>query len=334
MFYFPLLWRMKIAVTGATGHIGSAVCRELVKRGYEVKALMRSDMRAIANLDITHVKGDILSRESLIKLMEDCDGVVHTAGLIRLGYKYDKEVYDINVTGTKNVFDVAISRKVKRIVHLSSIHAYRQQPLNASLDESRQLVAERSIFYDQTKRTAHLLAQKMAAEGHDVVIIAPTSVLGPPDFKPSKIGKAVVDIYKGSVPAAVKGGFDFVDVRDAAAGIVSALEKGKPGASYLMGGKYHTIKDLADTVLEVKGVKKRLAELPLLAAYVGLPFIKSYAALAHKAPLYDKVYLDILQDANRHIVSEMARQELGFTARPLKETIADLIGWFKKTGKI
>ncbi|MBN9293642.1 MAG: NAD-dependent epimerase/dehydratase family protein, partial [Flavobacteriia bacterium] len=274
------------------------------------------------------------NKESLKELMGQCDAVIHTAGMIELGYKFIQEVYDINVTGTKNVLETAKESGVKKVVHFSSVHAFSHKPYDVPIDESRPFVTERSVFYDQTKRDGHVLAFEAAKEGLDVVIVCPTSAVGPPDHKPSKLGKAVIDIYKGSVPAVVKGGFDFADVRDMAKGAVSALTNGRAGETYILGGRYYTIKEFSDLVLEAKGTKKRLTELPLFVANIGLPFVKSYAYLTNKQPLYDKAYIDILQDGNKLTLSTKAQEELGYSVRELGETLTDTVEWFRTIGRL
>lgn len=325
---------MKIAVTGAAGHIGSAICRELLNKGYEVLALVYNDSDAVRDLPVTFVRGNVLDRTSLKQLMEGCDAVIHTAGMIELGYKFVQKVYDINVTGTKNVLEVARESGVKKVVHFSSIHAFNHQPYDVPIDETRHFVTEKSVFYDQTKRDGHLQAQEAAKNGQYVVIVCPTSAVGPPDHKPSKLGKAVIDIYKGSVPAVVRGGFDFADVRDIAQGTILAMEKGRAGETYILGGRYYTIKEFSNLVLEAKGTKKRLVELPLFVASVGLPFVKSYAYLAKKPPLYDKAYIDILQDGNKLTLSTKAQEELGYSVRELGETLNDTVEWFRNSRKL
>lgn len=325
---------MKIAVTGAAGHIGSAVCRELLNRGYEVAALVHSDFSAIRDLPVATVKGDVLNRESLKELIGQCDAVIHTAGMIELGYRFVRKLYDVNVVGTKNVLETASELGTEKIVHFSSVHAFSHQPPATPIDESRPFVTDQSVFYDQTKRDGHILAREAAQNGQHVVIVCPTSAVGPPDHKPSKLGKAVIDICRGSVPAVVKGGFDFADVRDMANGAVSALEKGRSGETYILGGKYYTIKAFSDLVLEAKGTKKRLVELPLMVATIGLPFVKSYAYLTKKPPLYDKAYIDILQDGNKLTLSEKAERELGYSVRELGETLTDTVEWFRTIGKL
>ncbi len=325
---------MKIAVTGAAGHVGAAICRELIEQGHEVIALVFNDLRALKGLPVKTVKGNVLDRNSLKVLMQDCDAVFHTAGVIELGYKHIQSVYDINVKGTQNVLETAKECGVKKIVHFSSIHAYDHSPHDQPLDEKRHFVGEISIFYDQTKRDGHILAQEAAKNGQHVVIVCPTSVVGPYDYKPSKLGKAVIDISKGSVPSAVKGGFDFVDVRDIAKGAILALEKGENGTTYILGGKYHSIKSFSEYVLRANGSRKKMLELPLFMAYIGVPFIQLYAKITGKPPLYDKTYIDILADGNKQTLSDKAKNELGYTPRDLEVSLTDTVSWFKAENKI
>ncbi len=325
---------MKVAVTGAAGHIGSVVCRELINQGNEVVALVYNDVNALKDLPITIVKGNVLDKPSLVQLLEGCDAVIHTAGVIDLSYKPSRKLHEINVIGTQNVLEVSKELQIDKIVHFSSIHAFSHKPYDQPIDENRKFVDEKSIYYDQTKRDGHLLAIEAAKNGQNVVVVCPTSAVGPYDYKPSKLGKAILDIYKGNVPAIVKGGFDFADVRDMAIGTVSALKKGRSGETYILGGKYYSIKEFSDLVLKAKGSKKRLIELPLFVAYIGLPFIKLYSLLRKEPPLYDKTYIDILQDGNKLTLSTKAETELDYKVRDLEVTLVDTMEWFKAKNKI
>ncbi len=325
---------MKIAVTGAAGHIGSEICRQLIARGHEVVALVHHNIEAIEGLDLKKVNGGLLDKEVIKGLIGDCDAVIHTAGKIGLDYKFDQSVYDVNVKGSELLFDTAYELGIKKLIHFSSIQAFNPRPFDIPVDENREFTNDDAVFYDRTKRDSHKLALEYAAKGLDILVICPTSAVGPPDFIPSKLGKAVIDIYNRSIPAVVKGGFNFADVRDIAAGTIDALDRGKKGETYILGGKYYTIQDFANTILEIKGSKRRLVELPLFLAYIGLPFVQTYAKLTGKEPLYDKTYLDILQSGNQQIIIDKARHELNYEVRELGETLQDAIKWFRDTGKL
>lgn len=320
---------MNIGVTGASGHLGSTICRTLLNKGYKVVAFIHHSDEGIVDLPIKIIKGNVLDKDSLTDFIAQCDAIIHTAATIELSYKFNQTLHEINVVGTKNVLEISKKLGISKLVVTSSIHVYRQKPYNITLDETRPFVSNDSVYYDQTKRDAHLLAIEAANNGLDVSIVCPSAVIGPYDFKPSKLGKAITDIYNGKFPALFKGGFDFVDVRDIAEGVIGALEKGKSGASYILSGKYHTIKELSDFIFEIKGSKKRLIALPLTFAYIGVPFVKFAAMLTGTKPIYDKLYVDVLRDGNKITSFEKAKKELGYNPRPLKETLYDTIHWFK-----
>ncbi|HZH87109.1 MAG TPA: NAD-dependent epimerase/dehydratase family protein [Brumimicrobium sp.] len=325
---------MKIGITGAAGHLGATICRRLLEKGYEVVAFVYKDVEALKDLPITLVRGDVLDRASLKTFISECDAVIHAASSIELSYKFEQKTYDVNVIGTKNILEIAKEVKTTKLVYISSVHVFRQKPYDIPLDENRQFVSDDSVFYDQTKRDAHILAEEAAQNGQDVVIVCPSAVLGPNDYKPSKLGKAIIDIYKGKFPALFKGGFDFVDVRDIADGTIAALEKGRSGETYILSGQYHTIKELSNFVFEAKGVNKKLVALPLSVAYAGLPIVKTLSFITRKPALYDKLYIDVLKDGNKVTSSTKAQEELGYTSRTLKETLHDTIHWLKSQQKI
>ncbi|MBW7867023.1 MAG: NAD-dependent epimerase/dehydratase family protein [Brumimicrobium sp.] len=320
---------MIVGVTGATGYIGYSICVELLKQNYEVIALIYDEKPEIAELPIKKIKGNILDSSTLIPFVEQCEVIIHAAGIIKLCYGFDQQLYDINVKGTFNLLEMAQKANVRRVLYLSSIHVYKQHPYHEELNEKREFVFQNSVYYDQTKKEGHELCIKLAKEGKlETVVLCPTSVIGPPDFLPSKAGKGILDIANGKVPAVVKGGFNFVDVRDVAQAVVSAISLGRSGETYILGGEYATIKQMADLVLEAKGKKKRLRTVPIALAYLGVPLVKMYAKLTKTEPIYDKLYLDILNDGNTQISSEKSKKELNFNPRPLKTTIFDAINWF------
>lgn len=330
---------MKIGITGAAGHLGATICRTLLGNGHQVVALVHNDVKALKDLSsdrypITIVKGDVMNRASLTEFMAECDAVIHAAGAIDLSYKFDQKTYDVNVVGTKNILEIATEMGNVKIVYVSSVHVFQQEPYHISLDESRSFVSDDSVFYDQTKRDAHVLALNAAKNGQDVVVVCPSAIIGPNDFRPSKLGKAIIDIYEGKFPALFVGGFDFVDVRDVAAGTIAALEKGRAGETYILSGKYYSLKELSNFIFEAKGVKKRLIALPLIWAYIGLPFIQFWAIITRTEALYDRLYIDVLKSGNKENSSAKAKAELDYNTRSLKQTIADTIVWFKSQEKI
>ena len=321
---------MKVALTGAAGHLGAALLQELTKRDIRVKALIRdNDFRSCKDLPVETVKGDLLHPKILKSLMQDCDTVIHCAALISINGDPNGLVHRTNVEGTQLVIDNALQAGIKRCVHISSIHAFQQQPSFEVLDEHREPVNEKGFAYDRSKLAGKQIALDANNHGMEVLVMHPTSIIGPYDFKPSLMGKVIIDLYKGRLPFIFNGGFDFCDCRDVANAIANAITMGRPGESYLLGGKWHSIHQLAQFLSSVSAKKIKPVALPAFAAKAGLPIVKLLAAIQKKEPLYTVEALDALFNGNRFISSAKAATELNYTTRPFEETIHDTFQWFK-----
>ncbi len=324
---------MKIALTGATGHLGGAIVRELHARQHSIKALVRADAPDIFDgISIEWIRGDLQNKEALSKLMESCDAVIHSAGLISIHGDQGGLVPLTNVVGTRNVMDAAHKAGVKRVVHISSIQAYEQKPSNAILDENRPKTSDNSFAYDRSKRDGENIALSYATDQMEVIVVNPTSIVGPYDFKPSKLGKAIIQIYNRKLPFVLKGGTDYCDVRDVAYAIVNGLTMGKSGESYLLSGKWLSLKNLSQTVGERTGQKIKTTALPPVLAWIGLPFSTLTAWIKNEEPLISREAIIAVTDGNRHISSAKAQKELQYKPRPFDETIKDVCAWFMKNG--
>lgn len=324
---------MKTALTGAAGHLGAALLQELAKRNIRVKGLFRSnDIHSAADLPVEIVPGDLMDRDSLKKLVQDCDTVIHCAAVISVNGDPTGIVHRTNVEGTRLVIDQALQAGIKRFIHISSIHAYQQEPAFETLDEQRSVVTQNSFAYDRSKLAGQQVALSANEDGMEVIVINPTSIIGPYDFKPSRMGKVIIDLYKGKLPFIFNGGFDFCDCRDVAAATVNAIKMGRPGQSYLLGGKWHSLKQLTDFISKAAGKKINPVALPKPAARLGLPFVKLMGYIQNKEPLYTDEALEALFSGNRYISSAKAIAELNYTIRPLEETIHDTFYWFKNKG--
>jgi len=323
---------MKVAITGASGHLGSAILPELLNRGHEIKALVKEDARSLDKLPIEIVPGDILNTDSLQKMINECDALIHCAAVISINGDPGGIVYRTNVEGTRLVMQMAKQSGIKRVIHISSIHDYEQRPTFEILDESREKVNENAFAYDRSKKLGEEIALSMNQPGMEVIVMNPTSIVGPYDYKPSKVGKVIIDLYTGHLPFIFNGGFDFCDCRDVASAIVNGLTLGKPGESYLLSGKWHSFKQVAELISKVRTKKVNPVILPPVVAKMGLPFIKLFAAINNKEPLYTTEALDALFAGNRYISSAKARRELNYQVRPFEETIRDAFLWFENKG--
>jgi dihydroflavonol-4-reductase len=319
---------MKIALTGASGHIGANLCRKLLDDNHDLSVLTNQFTASLEGLDLEVVKGDIFNMTSLKNLADGAEVLIHLAASISING--DQHVLDTNVVGTRNVLDAVRSSKVKRLLHFSSIHALVHQPLDQPLDEERPLAVSDQIIYNQSKALAEQLVLHAVESGMDAVIINPTSVMGPNDFKPSLIGQAIIQLYKGKILALIPGGYDWVDVRDVVAGTISALENGRTGQSYLLSGHFKTLPELYKQIIMIQGKEKRLPVIPFWLAEVGIPFLKAWARVSGNKPLYTKESVEILKTAHTNISCRKARNELGYKSRPFEDTLRDTINWFKE----
>lgn len=320
---------MKVAITGASGHLGTVVIFELIRRGYQVKALVYNQKEVLKDLPVEIVKGSVLDTNSLENLMKGCDAVIHCAAIISINGDLGGKLQQTNVGGVKNVMDTALKVGIGRVIHVSSIHAYNNRPEYSVLDETREFVGNKAAVYDQSKRDGQKMAISYFEKGLDVIVVNPTGMIGPPDFRPSLMGQAILDIYHKRIPALFNGGFDFSDIRDSANAICNALKKGTPGHNYLLPGKWHSMAEIKSMIEESSGRKIKIPFVPVAATRIGLPFVKLQSKITGKQPLYTKDSIDALVYGNRYISSLKAEQELEYACRPLHQTIDDLLKWYE-----
>ena len=317
---------MKISLTGASGHIGTNLCRELLKQDHQLKVLVNQYTDSLKGLNIERVQGNLLDPGSLKTLADGSDVFIHLAASISINGT--KDCLETNHQGTLNVINAVRDCKVKRLLHFSSIHAITHEPLDETLDETRSLALEDHIIYNRSKALAEQAVHEAVRDGLDAVIINPTSVMGPNDFKPSLIGQAIIQLYKEQMPALIPGGYDWVDVRDVVYGTIAAIEKGRTGESYLLSGHFVSLPDLYKKLLKLKGGGKRLPVLPFWLAELGVPFLKAWAKITKSKPLYTRESVDILKTAHPDISSSKAEKELVYKSRSFDETLKDTIAWF------
>lgn len=321
---------MKIAVTGATGHVGVNLVVSLVKKGYDVQVLIHKNPNIFNGLAIKKVSGDLLEPESLLPFCRGADIVVHLAAVISIGGDSDKVVYDTNVEGTKNLVLAAKKEGVRKLIHFSSIHALKQEPFDIPMDETREIVLDSKLAYERTKAIAESWVSEQQSDDFDVVIVNPTSIIGPQDHSPSLIGEFMCGAYRGAFRALIPGGYDWVDVRDVVDATIAIIEKSECSNRYLLSGNWLSVVSLADLFMSVSDKKKKFIILPTWVARIGIPFMYLYARITKTQPVYTTQSLDILQSGHRNISSEKARKELGFNPRPLSDTLKDSYLWFKE----
>ena len=321
-----------IAVTGASGLLGGNLVRELLARGSRVRALVHQDERAISGLDLEIARADLADPGSLERAFAGVDVVYHLASLITLRSDNWDEVHRINVLGTRNVVDTCLKCGVGRLVHVSSTHSRQPEPFDQPLDEDRPLVMGAALPpYDRSKALGEIEVQKGIERGLDAVIIIPSGILGPYDFRPSYLGEALQLMQRGQLPALTSGGYNWVDVRDVVAGAICAAEVAARESRYILSGHWLSIKEVAGMAAQLSGTRAPRLVVPLWLAEMGLPIMERLATLKGTQPLYTRAMLSALR-SNRFITHARATQDLGYQPRPFVETLTDTLAWFAQQG--
>jgi dihydroflavonol-4-reductase len=319
-------------ITGVSGHIGSVLTRMLLAEGRWVRAAVYEDERALAGLDVEKTRCDITSRSNVREAMRGVEVVYHCAAKIAISKKEERGMLETNIEGVRIMVEAALEQGVRRFVHFSSIHAFEAPSGETPADESRPLVERRrGMLYNASKAEGERIVLEAVKKGLDAVIVNPTGVIGPLDFKPSLMGEVILRLIRGKLPGLVRGGFNWVDVRDVAAGALLAERKGRKGERYILGGSWESVLGLSRLVGELTGKKTMQRTIPLALAYLGLPFMAVAAGVSGRRRLYTDDSLRTLSQY-RNVLSRKAEQELGYTHRSLKETLRDTIAWFAENG--
>jgi dihydroflavonol-4-reductase len=322
------------AITGAAGHIGANLVRALCAQGRHVRALVHRDRRALEGLDVELVEGDVRDPPSLRRAFGGVEVIYHLAARISLAMDDWPLLEEINVVGTRNVVEACRRCGVRRLIHFSSIHALVQEPLDVPLDESRPLAESlRYPPYDRSKAAGEKIVRQAAERGLDAVILNPTGIIGPHDYRPSHLGGILLTIAQGKPLGLVSGGFDWVDVRDVIQGAMQAEERAAPGARYILSGHWVSLRDLAVAVAEVASARMARFVSPLWLAYVGIPFVTALAHLTGRPSLYTRASLRAVR-SNRRISHERATRDLEYHPQPFRKTVYDTLQWFRENGNL
>lgn len=321
-----------ILVTGATGHIGNVLVRELASQGKQVRTLVLpgEDCRALTGLEVERVEGDVLNPVSLSRAMQGVENVYHLAGLISILGGKNGMVHQVNVQGTHNMLEAALRAGVRRFVYTSSIHAITRVPHGLTIDESIAYDPATAISaYDRSKAEASLAVLQAVRQGLDAVIVCPTGVIGPYDYRRSEMGQLIFDSMRRQLQFWVEGAYDFVDVRDVARGEVLACEKGLAGQSYILSGERITVLRLLQLVKEITGAHSVHIRIPLSIARFSTLFTPVFYRLSKIRPRLTPYALETLC-SNSNISHAKARRELGYSPRSLRESLADTVRWFQE----
>ncbi|WP_454782301.1 NAD-dependent epimerase/dehydratase family protein [Legionella sp. WA2022007384] len=328
---------MKVLVTGASGHIGNNLITELIKKQYDVRILVRNELpKYLTHSSLEVCRGDILDREVLYTATQDVDTVFHLAAKIAITNREAEEVHKTNVQGTQNVVNACLRNQVKKLVHFSSIHALqcsKNPDTPPILNENSPLALESVNSYDQSKAQAEKIVFASCEQGLNAVVVNPTGVIGPNDHKLSLMGTAIIKIYKGYTPFLVRGGFNFVDVRDVVQGAIIAAEKGKSGERYILGGHDINMHHLVQLISLVKQKKMTRLFLPSNILYYLVPLMEAFSKITNTEPLFTKYAIETLMYPPT-VDCTKAEKELGYKRTEIQTTVHDTLHWFSQNGKI
>jgi dihydroflavonol-4-reductase len=324
-----------VIVTGATGHIGNVLVRELVARSNTVRALImpNDDLHPLEGVDTQIVYGDVTDLQSLEKAFAGAETVFHLAGIVTIMPRMRKVLEQVNVNGMRNVISACRTTGVRRLVYTSSIHAIAEPPHGTVIDESCKFDPDHVLGdYAWSKALATLiLLDEVKKGGLDAVVCCPTGIIGPWDFAMSNIGQLIMDFASGQLKSYVKGAYDFVDVRDVANGLILAAEKGQSGRHYIFSGAQVQVPELMQELATDTGYPAPTYEIPHGIARAAGVLASVYYRLLRRKAVFTAYSIDVLR-SNSQVSSARSRKELGFTIRPWQESIKDHVRWFREQG--
>ncbi|HLG89996.1 MAG TPA: hopanoid-associated sugar epimerase [Alphaproteobacteria bacterium] len=321
-------------VTGATGFLGSSVARALVGAGHRVRVLARpsSDRRNLTDLDAEIVEGDLAAPETLPSALKGCTALFHVAADYRLWVRDPATMYRINVDGSDALIRAAAAANVSRVVYTSSVATLGIDPSGAGDEDTPVALANMVGHYKRSKFLAEEAVGKAAREtGLPVVVVNPSTPIGPRDIKPTPTGQTILMAASGRMPAYVETGLNLVHVDDCAEGHLLAFAKGKPGERYILGGDDFSLAAMQEEIARITGGKPARIKLPVTPLYPVAMIAELLARFTGKEPLLMR---DTLRMARKRMFfsSAKAARDLGYRTRPAREGLVDAIAWFKQAG--
>lgn len=322
----------KYIVIGGGGYLGYVVVLELLKRRYHpivVVVLPGEKVPQLKGLDVLIVYGNILDKKFLEELIVPNSVVFHLAGIVDIGSSKNNLIYEVNVLGAKNVIDTCISNRVEKLTYTSSVHTIVPSKKGQIMTEPTRFEINQLVGdYAKSKAMATTyLLEKTQTENLNGVVVYPSGIIGPYDFHLSHFGQVVMDYINHKLTAYLKGGYNFVDVRDVASGVVNAYEKGRSGEGYLLTGEYITLKQLFQYLNEKLKRYKMPTKIASWLIRIVMPFAELHYRIRKKKPIFSSYSLYTL-NINSEFDYQKAKKELGFHPRPIKESIFDMVDWF------
>lgn len=312
---------MAYVIIGATGHIGNNLVRMLVEENQEVKVLVRKIDRSIENLNVTYIVGDVLNKEFLLKNINKNDIVIHLAGIIDIKNKLQKETNDINYLGTVKVVNASIEKNAKRLIYLSTVDCIYKETMDEVVKEPTRMRVEmfnQNYPISKAKATEYVMRKMNEKHNTTIAIVYPSCVFGINDYKPSAIGRVILDSINGKMQFGINGGYNFIDVVDLVKAIIT-LSKMDNNDSYILSGYNITVRKMYETINKVLGVNKKIRNVPMFLVKLAIPFVSYLSNFTLKT---------ITENCNYD--NSKAVEELGFSLTSFEESMKNTIEWFKE----
>ena len=322
---------MKAFVTGGTGFIGGQLTRILIEDGYRVAVLARkeSDRRNLAGLDVEIIEGDIRDYESLKTAMSGCDTLFHTAADYRLWTRNPQEMYDVNVRGTRNVLQAAYDAGISRVVYTSSVGTLGNPGDGSPGCETTPVdFADMVGHYKKSKFLAEREAESFIRYGLPLVIVNPSTPVGPGDIRPTPTGKIIVDFLRRRMPAYIETGLNIIDVTDCARGHILAAEKGKVGEKYILGNENLSLRQILEILADITGLPAPRVRLPYFPLLVAACLNEGFSRITGREPRIPLTGVRMARNVMFFDASKAVR-ELGLPRRPAQDSFARAVDWFR-----
>lgn len=332
---------MRYIVTGAAGHLGNTIVKRLIEQGESVFCLVLPGEAGKADIPSAAAvfTGNVLNPDTLRPIFGQASGddfiVIHCAGIISIASRAKKLVYDVNVGGTDNILAMCREYRATRLIYISSVHAIPELPEGQLITETKDFSPDKVRGgYAKTKATATGNVLRAAADWLDACVVHPSGICGPGDYGRGNITQMIIDFSRRHLTAGLgRGGYDFVDVRDVADGVISACRHGLRGETYILSNRYYSIRELLDTMHRVTEQKPVRTFLPIWFAKLTAPLAELYYAILRQPPLYTPYSLYTLT-SNSNFSHAKADAALGYTCRPIEQTLRDAYDWLINHGRI
>ncbi|MGV7221090.1 MAG: hopanoid-associated sugar epimerase [Nitrospinales bacterium] len=328
---------MKTLVTGATGFLGSALVRELLNDGRDIRIIARSnaDLRNVADLDLEIVNADLLDESSLRSAIKGCDTIYHAAAYYSFWDKNKRLIFDINVGGTRSLLQAALDHEVEKVVYTSTVGCLGlNQDCTPANEDTPHDPATLCNDYKLSKFQAEQTAKEFYEKGLPIVIVNPSTPIGPRDIKPTPTGKIILDFLNRKTPAYVDTGLNLIDVRDCARGHILAEEKGRIGERYILGNKNFSLKEIFQALEKITGLKAPTVKMPYWVAYAAgwsCEIASNY--ITRKPPA---VPLGGVKMAKYFMYFDPAKaiRELGLPQNSIENALQEAVNWFRKNNMV